>query len=179
MIRKLSCLALVLVLAVGVAAASERWLHVRVQGDHGETVKINVPLSMARAMLSMIQTDEFHGGRISLDHADLGEIDLRQMLTALRDAPDAEYVTVRDGDESVRVAKEGDFLLVNAEEDDGRIRVRVPMEVVEALVSSGSNELDLAAALDALAKYTDGDLVTIEGDDESVRVWIDDDESGD
>ena len=179
MIRKLSCMLLVLTLAVGVAAASERWLHVRVEGDDGETVKINVPLSMAQAMLSMIQTDEFHGGRIVLDHGELDGLDLRQMLQELRDAPDAEYVTIRDGDETVRVAKQGDFLLVNVDGDDERVRVRIPMEVVEALISAGRNELDLGAALQALGKYDDGDLVTVGGDDESVRVWIDGNESGD
>jgi len=58
------------------------------------------------------------------------------------------------------------------------VRVRFPLDVVDALLSGGENELDLIAALDALADHGGGDLVTVESDDESIRVWIDTDADG-
>ena len=36
-----------------------------------------------------------------------------------------------------------------------------------------NDEIDLIAALDALTDHADGDLVTVESDDSSVRIWID------
>jgi hypothetical protein len=35
------------------------------------------------------------------------------------------------------------------------------------------------AALDRLAEFDGGDLVTVESDDESIRIWIDNSNSGD
>ena len=52
-------------------------------------------------------------------------------------------------------------------------------EYVDALLSGADDELDLLAALDALADYGGGDLITVESDDESIRVWIDTDSDGD
>lgn len=162
----------------GTAAASDRWLHVRVQEFSGdeETVSINVPLQLVEALLPTINTNEFSGGKIRLgSHDEFEELDLREMLAALRDAPDADFVTVRSKTEQVRVAKENGFLLVNVDEQDGgdRVRVRMPLEVVEAMLSAGETELDLMAALAALAEYDAGDLITVESDDSHVRIWID------
>ena len=62
-----------------------------------------------------------------------------EVLLALRDAPDSEFVTIRSREDSVRVAKEDGFLLVNVDEADGdRVRVRVPMEVVDVLLEAMS-----------------------------------------
>lgn len=173
-----------LLLATGTALAGMegRWLHVRVQDhdDDGEYVAVNVPLELVGALLPTIETDEFRGGRIVIDDDDFEEIDLRAALKALRDTPDGEYVTVRSRDENVRVAKERGFFLIDAEDDDGdKVRVRMPLKVVDAMLGSGRNEIDLMAALDVLADSGNGDLVTVESDDSSVRVWIDSDQTGD
>jgi hypothetical protein len=174
---------LILILATGSASAGDRWLHVRAQdldGDEGNIV-INLPLKTVEAMLPSIQTDVFHAGRIRIDgDGDSHDIDLRRIVEALRDAPDAEFVTVRTHDESIRVAKEQGFLLLRVDERDGdQVHVRVPMAVVETLLSESGDEMDLSGALNALADYEGGDLITIESNDGSVRVWIDASESGD
>jgi hypothetical protein len=173
-----------LVLATGTALAGVegRWLHVRVQ-DHdedGEFVAVNVPLELVGALLPTIETDEFRGGKIVIDDDDFDEIDLRAALKALRDTPDGEYVTVRSRDENVRVAKERGFFLIDAEDDGGdRVRIRMPLEVVDAMLGSGRNEIDVMAALDVLADSGNGDLITVESDDSHVRVWIDSNQVGD
>ncbi len=161
------------------AAAADRWFHVHVEDD-GETVNVNVPLSVAEGVLPAIDIDELNGGKLQIDDLDLDGFDLQQMLAALRDAPDANFVTVKSDDESVRVAKEGGFLTV-AVEEHGRsgdsVNVRLPMKVVEALVGDRPGELDLQAGLAALADYDGEDLVTVSSRDGNVRVWIDSNQS--
>ena len=165
-----------------VAGLEGKWFHVKVEdhGEDGEFVNINLPLQLVESLLPTIETDEFAGGRIVLDDADLDGIDLRAMLAALRDTPDGEFVTVRKRDESVRVAKESGFLVVIAEEskDNEKVRIQMPMTVVDAMLTSGENELDLLAGLHALADFDGGDLVTVQSDDTFVRIWIDSSEDG-
>jgi hypothetical protein len=165
---------------VSFAGLEGRWLHVRVEepGEDGE-VLVNLPLSAVETILPTIEAEEFHGGRIILDDDELEGIDLRSMLEALKDTPDAEFVTVRSRDESVRVAKEHGLLVVLAEESDGeKVRVTIPLAVVQAMLGAGENELDLIAGLHALAEYDGGDLVTVQSEDTTVRVWIDSSETG-
>jgi len=180
--KKLALLG-ILILALSVTAVTagveNRWLHIRVQDDgpDGELVRVNIPLAMVEALLPTIHTDELEGGILGLDDDDLEieGIDLKEALEAIRNAPDADYVTVQGRDETVRVAKERGFIIVHADETDGeRVRVRMPLAIVDALVEGERRgELDLIAALNALADYDGGDLVTIESDDSSVRIWID------
>ena len=59
-----------------------------------------------------------------------------------------------------------------------KVRVRMPLAVVDALVGDDAGELDLVAALKALGEYEGDPLVDIESDDSSVRVWIDSSEVG-
>jgi len=173
---------LLLSTATASAAVEDRWLHVRVQEHDGdqEYVAINVPLQLVGALLPTIETDEFHQGRIILDQHDLDEIDLHAALQALRDTPDGEFITVRSRDENVRVAKERGFFVIDADDDDGeKVRIRMPLQVVDAMLGGGRNEIDLMAALDVLADSGNGDLITVESDDSSVRIWIDSDQTGD
>jgi hypothetical protein len=179
-------ISLILALGLGLGpAAADQWLHVRVEDSSpdGEQVNINVPLSVVEAVLPHISVEELDRGKLRLDDDDLEldeGIDLPAILQALRDSPDTDFVTVRSNDESVRVAKENDYLLVHVEERDGEstVNVRVPMAVVEALASSGPHELDLVAALRVLRDYEGEPLVTVESEDETVRIWIDSSETG-
>lgn len=176
----LSMLVVLAASTLTVSLAADRWLHVRVEEHRGagEKVSVNIPLSLVEAILPAIDVDEFHDGRIDIGH-EIDDFDLRKALAALRDAPDAEYVRVESDDESVRVAKEDGTLIVLVDEDNGdRVRVRLPLEVVDALLGAGEHELDISAALAVLSDYG-GDIVTVESDDESVRVWIDSNERGD
>lgn len=172
---------LLLSAATASATVEDRWLHVRVQEHDGdqEYVAINVPLQLVGALLPTIETDEFHHGKIILDDHDLDEIDLHAALKALRDTPDGEFITVRSRDENVRVAKQDGFFVIDADDDGEKVRIRVPLQIVDAMLGGGRNEIDLMAALDVLADSGNGDLITVESDDSSVRIWIDSDQIGD
>lgn len=171
---------LVLTLAAGTAAAADRWLHIRVESRSasGDNVSINVPLGLIEAVLPTIDIDELRQGKLRLDKIDIDEFDLREVLTALRDAPDTDFVRVNNRDEKVRVAKEAGYLVVTVDEDSGdRVRLRVPLEVFEAMLGGNENELDLLAGLQKLSEFEE-DVLVVESDDENVRVWIDADADG-
>ena len=181
--RTLACVAGAVLVSLSSAATADKWLHVRVEehGSRGEKVSVNVPLELVARMLPLISIDELQHGKLNLDD-DLEGIDLRALAAALRDAPDADFVTVESENESVRVAKEGEFLVVRVQEQgrhsDEKVRVRMPLAVVDALFGGAPHELDLVAALEALGEYSDGALVDVESDDGTVRVWIDSSETG-
>jgi hypothetical protein len=177
-------------------SAADRWLHVRVvddgkDGDKGETVRVNVPLALAEAILPAIKVDRLANGKVRIDHAHkIEEIDLRAIYDAVRNSPDGEFVTVQSTRENVRVAKQGGYLLVNVTENERparttkegeklsaraekKVDVKVPISVVEALLSGGTNELDILAAVRALARHGDHELVSVRDGRQTVRVWVD------
>lgn len=157
----------------------DRWLHVRVDNQEakGELVRINVPLSFAEKVLPTIKHDKLRNGKITIDQANTNGVDLRALLEALRTTKDGEFVTVQGTTGDVRVAKQAGYLLVHARENkEGskkRVEVRVPLAVVDALLSAGNNELDLVAGLRALASQGDTELVTVKDEKSTVRIWLD------
>jgi hypothetical protein len=173
---------LALSLAVaGAAQAGGRWLHVRVQeGPGGEGLKIDLPLSLVESVVPLIENEKLSGGKLRLE-GELEGIDLREVLAALRETPDGQFLEVRSDDETVQVAKERGLLLVHADGEDGeRVRVRVSLAAVEAMISGNDGDIDVVAGLRALDDQHDGqDLVSVEGDGDRVRVWIDAVDSGD
>jgi hypothetical protein len=168
------------------AVATDLWLHVRVlDAVEGSKVNLNLPFSLLESSAPMI-AGELHGeDRLRLDGQDLKLADLRKIWAEIESGPDANYVTVDGSDGKVRVAKSGRFLVVEADGlDRGRrakgtggehekVESRMPLSVVRALLSGGSDHLDLKAGLEALAREGGGELITVSGGHETVRIWID------
>jgi hypothetical protein len=173
------------------AQSTQRWLHVRVDNpdDRGEMVRVNVPVALAELLVSSIDHKQLHHGHVNIgDHADLNDVDLRAMLDAVRTAPDGEFVSVKNRDQDVRVSKQNGYLLVHvndsnrkSDRDRQEVQVRVPLSVVEALVASskGGDDLDIGAALRALAAQGDTDLVNVKDGRQTVHVWLDSKNDGD
>lgn len=160
------------------AAPAERYLHVRVEdAAKGESVNVNVPLSMAEKILPTVNKGALHNGHVTINHADLNDVDVRAILDAIRAAPDNEFVTVKEKDQDVRVAKSNGNLIVHVRDNakgGEKVDVTVPMKVVDALLSTAKqNELDVAAALQALSDEGDALLVTVQDATQHVRVWVD------
>jgi hypothetical protein len=161
------------------SAKQDRWLHVRVISSDakGETVRVNVPLDLAEKVLPAINHDRLHGGKVKIDCAHMNDVDLRAMVEAIRTAKDGEYVTVQGTENDVRVAKQDNHLIVHVldkgKSRKSQVEIKVPMKVIDALFSAGKDELDLVAALHALSAQGDVELVSVKGDDNTVRVWLD------
>jgi hypothetical protein len=174
---------------------TEQWIHVRVESkeDHGETVRVNVPVEFAEKVLPAINQENLRDGKVRLDSKHTNDVDLRTILDAVRSARDGEYVTVQSNDNDVRVAKSAGYLYIHVTDksdrkktakngkDDGKasagheskVEIKVPMKVVDALLSAGKDELDIVAALKALTSHGDVELVTVKDDENTVRVWVD------
>jgi hypothetical protein len=171
--------ALFLTVRTAPAAPAERYLHVQVsQADKdGGDVNVNLPLEVAEKILPTINRGPLHEGRVTLNKDQLQGIDMPTIISALRDSPDNKMVTVRQKDENIDVAKSDGNIVVHVHETGKKgddVNVTVPLSVVNALFSTEQqNQIDVAAALNALDKAGDTFLVTVENTSEHVRVWID------
>jgi hypothetical protein len=181
---KKTLLGLVLLfLAVGmtVAQTTDKWLHVKVDntGDKTERVRVNIPLDLAEKILPAIHKDHLQAGKLRLGEAKINDIDLRAMMDAIRSAKDNEFVTVDSQHANVRVAKQGGNLVVKVNETkqgrkEQKVDISIPFSVIDALFSSGNKgELDLVAAVRALAAHGDTVLVTVTDGSSNVRIWVD------
>ena len=116
-------------------------------------------------------------GRLELKNHDIAVEELRQMWLELKNSDDAEFVSVEDGDKSVRVAREGARLLVDVDghgDKDGSksLRIDVPVTLVDALFAGEGATLDLQGALAELRDER-GDIIAVEDGEKQVRIWID------
>jgi hypothetical protein len=163
------------------AAASGQWLHVAVDesGPDGETVRVNVPVELVTKILPLVRHEGLADGKVKvkLGEEDMSAADLRAIWDAVRSSSDGDYVTVDGPKEKVRVAKRGGLLLVQAQESaekPERVEIQIPLTVVDALFSGvEKDELNVAAAVEALARHGNGDLVTVSDADSHVRIWVD------
>jgi hypothetical protein len=163
---------------VTMAGTGERYLHVKVDdAKNGESVNVNVPLSMAEKILPAVNKGNLHAGKVTVGEAQMEGIDLHAILDAIRTAPDNEFVTVKEKDQDVRVAKSNGNLIIHVKgnkDGDQKVDVTVPMKVVDALFSTTQkDELDIAAALRALSDAGDILIVTVQDASQHVRVWVD------
>jgi hypothetical protein len=161
------------------SARGERWLHVRVVSSNskGETVRINVPLELAEKVLPAIDHDRLHNGKVRISCIDCDGVDVRTIFEAVRNSKDGEFVTVQSNDADISVMKKDGQLHVHVHDKkrskDAQIEVKVPMKVVEALLSGSKDELDIVAGLHALAGQSDVELVSVKDDENTIRVWLD------
>jgi len=168
--------------SAAMAAPGDRYLHVKVDdAEKGESVNVNLPLTIAEKILPTVNKGRLHAGTVSISDADIEGVDIRAILDAIRSAPDNEFVTVKEKDQDVRVAKSKGNLLIHVRDDsDGKgkhgqkVEITVPMKVVDALFSTAKkNELDIAAAIRALDGAGETLLVTVEDASQHVKIWVD------
>ena len=159
------------------AAKADRWLHVKVEDSkNGEKVRVNVPLRVAEAILPALNLDVIKNGRIRMEEIHTHGVDLRAVLEAVRTLDDGEFVTVESQEETVRVSKEGRFLLAHIQEggDKGeQVAVKVPLALIDALLSGEKDELNITAAIRALNELGDEVYVAVTSRDETIRIWVD------
>ena len=177
--KKLLVVLAVLAMSVAAwAAPAERYLHVRVDdATSGQKVRVNIPLSFAAQVIPAIDHGRLRDGKVEIGNFDANGVNVKQILDALKTAPDGEFVTVQEPGQNVRVAKKNGVLIVHVRDTKGEkqnVDVTVPWAVAEALASNSTqNELNVEAAIQALERAGDMTLVTVTGDRQHVRVWID------
>jgi hypothetical protein len=167
------------------APADGKWLHIRVvDGDEkASTVKVNMPVTALMSMADVIQDEHIKDGHIVIGHEGVDAAKLRDVWQSLRTAQDMDFITVESDDEQVRVAKSGRFMIARVNghghgrgSDDSigeQVQVRVPLEVVDALLDAPDGQLNIKSALEKLAAQHSGELVTVTDGSSKVRIWID------
>ena len=162
-------------------APAEKYLHVRVtSGSDKEVVSVNVPLSLAEKVIPAINHGKLNQGKVTIDNADMKDVDVRAIIDAVKNSPDGDYVTIQGKDQDVRVAKSKGNLIVHVTDKSGgkeksgqKVDVIIPMSVVNALVPSDKHEIDLVAAIHALSNSGEKLMVTVHDADDDVKVWVD------
>ena len=184
------------------------WIHLDMTGQ--TTMSLNLPLAAIEAALAMAPEAIVDGdGQLQLGgDREIPVTAIRAAWSQLRDVGDVEIANIQDGRQSVRVAREGDTIVVDvtgtddedaghegdtdeAEHEDhadeegaghdgdrrgrgfvGEVQVRVPVSVVDALLSGAGDTLDLRAAIQELSSLR-GEMVQVNHPEGSIRVWID------
>jgi len=173
-------------LSGGVAFAQQQnpWLHIRVteSGDDGARVNVNLPVSLVQVFADIAEEQmqnelSGRGGHLDvhLDRHDIRIADVRRAWQELRNAGDADFVEVEDGDDYVKISRAGDKVTIQFDERGGdeRGRIDVPVSVVDALLEGDGEELNVRAALDQMIAMADGgEIVFVENGDTTVRIWI-------
>jgi hypothetical protein len=163
----------------GAAFAKGAWVHVRIVDDSqdGDHVSINMPVQTIATMLPMIESEDLKDGRIRIDGRELDGQDLRALWASIREAEDGDFLTMDTKHEKVRVAKSGSLLTIQCHDDaeGDRVDVKVPIAVVNALLSGDAEELDLLAGLEALEEHGHEIQVTVNDEHTALRIWVDDD----
>ena len=169
-------LALILTLAALPALGQEKpWLHVQVEGDDdGTKVEVNLPLaaiealggSLGERMLDEMAEEWEHDSDLDVDSEDL-----RAFWSALRENPGAWVQIDEEDGGNLRARMDGDQIRIEGGGDDGSLDIRFPVAFVDALFGEAGSEPDLGAAIRSLANHEDV-LISVDGDDAKVRVWI-------
>ncbi len=184
-------IALLLMGAAAAEAKTDLWLHIKVHdGNDDSRVSLNLPLSVVEAAAPLIPEQARTAQSLRVDGRDISVQDLRHIWREVQRMPDATYITVDETRGRVRVARSGGYLLIredrSASEGDGNrhsgrgknVEARIPVAVVDALLQGSGDRFDLAGAITALARNGEGELVTVNGDHETVRMWVDGDAEG-
>lgn len=174
----IATLALGLGTAGAFAAQNENlWIHIHVKDGKDGNVSINLPVSMVEKMARSITTEAGGESRLRFNDEDVTVAELREIWNDLRRQPDATFITVDDTHSKVRVAKRGGYLIVRSKENrkgnGEEVEMKIPGTVVDALLSGSGERLDVAAAMQALARHGEGELVTVNSTGETVRIWVD------
>jgi len=191
MMRKTLGLTVSMLAFAALAMPADRWIHIRVieSGPDGDRVRINIPLSLAEAVLPTIKSDKLCDGKVKVEGRAFDQVDLHALLEAVRKAQDNQYVTVESKDENVEVAKAGEFLLIKVHENHegtgkaakarNTVDIKIPFKVAQALLSGNKDELNVLAAVRALDEYQSLDLVTVKDESDNVRIWVDSNNTAD
>lgn len=170
-------LALFLTVALAGSALAGPWIHVEVLEKDGAEVRVNLPMSAVEVALEVAEDEAFDQGYITIDETDITVEELRAIWQELRSSGDGEYVRVMDGDEHVRVFRQGDYIKVHVSDGDDelseQVNLEVPVSVVDALLSGSGDQLNIRAAIEELQKTTQGEVINIRDGRDHIRIWID------
>lgn len=155
----------------------EPWIHIAVTGDSGQNMNLNLPLAAVEAAIALAPDTIVSDGQLQLgSETEVPVAAIRDIWRELRNAGDVEFATIQHEGNDVRIAREGETILVNVNREGGdaedEVRVEVPVPVVDALLSGEGDMLNIRAAVQQLSTMR-GEMVRVTESDSNIRVWID------
>jgi len=167
------------VASVGTQAqqTSEPWIHVEIDRDGDDHINLNLPLAAIEAAIALAPSSIVENGQLQLGQEHKVPVAaIRGMWEELRSVGDAEFATIQHEGNDVRIAREGDTILVRVSEegddDDADVRVEIPVPVVDALLSGEGDMLNVRAAIQELSTMR-GEMVRVIEANNNIRIWID------
>ncbi len=155
---------------------TEPWIHIEVDREGADHVNLNLPLAAIEAAIALAPNTIVQDGQLKLGQEHQVPVAaIRGMWQELRNVGDAEFATIKHEGNDVRIAREGETILVrvSSEGDDGEdVRVEIPVPVVDALLSGDGNTLNVRAAIQQLSTMR-GEMVRVIEANNNIRVWID------
>ena len=127
-------------------------------GDEGADfdANINLPLSAVEPLLSLVPHGALADRLLDLAGDDVNVGAMRDLWRAIAGVGEAEFVAVDGEDETVRIARTGDRINVQVQEcdEDGgeTVDIRIPVAVVDALLSGDGETLNVHAAVEQLGE---------------------------
>jgi len=177
-------MSIILLISGGLAlSATEKWINIHVQeADEDTTVDVRVPVALLAVALDCIHTEQIKNGKLKLDMHEMDvDVDFKRIWDELRKYDNTEFVRVESSKENVYVARQGDLMVVRVLEkgnseagEDAPMTalIKIPVRLVDAVMSSQNNELDLKALIAELDNLPSGDLVEVQDRETHVRIWI-------
>ena len=160
------------------AETKQPWIHVRVEEAKDDSkVSVNLPLSLAQIALNSVPETSMVDGKFHIMCKDKGMsvAQMRQAWAELSAAGDADFVTVKEENETVRIARQGDKVRIMVAEPSGKtetVNVDVPVAALDALFKGEGESLNVKGALEEIQKIR-GDVVRVDDGKSKVRIWID------
>ena len=96
----------------------------------------------------------------------------REVVEALAEAPDGEFVRVEERDETVVISKEGRTLKVRVTGKRESVSVNVPLHLALSALPGEDGRIRTAALAGALSGVRFTDLVDVKNGKDHVRVWV-------
>ena len=156
-------------------ASDTAWLHLRIEeAGTGETVKVNLPLSVVETLLPLVQEKHLTESRARLQEKGFTVSELRAMWKTLRAEGDVMLAEMQSSGTDFQVFIEDDSLHVRSKEGaKENIDIRIPAPVLDALLSGQGEEINLLAAVQALQQMGTQEIVSIRDGNKTIRVWVD------
>jgi hypothetical protein len=145
---------------------------VREGGPDGHRIVVPVPLVLAQAAVALAPMaapdKDMRVPPEAAEHMGLA----REVVEALAEAPDGEFVRVEERDETVVISKEGQTLKVRVTGKRESVSVNVPLHLALSALPGEDGRIRTAALAGALSGVRFTDLVDVKDGKDHVRVWV-------
>lgn len=175
MVRLLTIAAICIgcLIAGGVAAAvSAQWLVVRVETKGDDSLRLFVPVPLWPVkMATLFLPDQARSFELPPD-LPIDPAVLQQVAAILASCPDTVFASVSTPREDIRVAKQGESLIVFVKTEDATVDLRLPLPFVQrCLAGMADGQVKTAGLAAALSSLRFTRLADIRSPGADVTVW--------